>query len=110
MTKYARLASPADLRKVREASKPKIALRHYDRKPTDKKFQILVCGGTGCTSSGSQAVRDAFHQAIEAHGLADRVEVVTTGCHGFCELGPWLSSIPAATSISGSRPRTSRKS
>lgn len=40
------------------------ALRHYDRKPTDKKFQILVCGGTGCTSSGSQAVRDAFHQAI----------------------------------------------
>ena len=94
MTKYARLASPADLRKVREASKPKIALRHYDRKPTDKKFQILVCGGTGCTSSGSQAVRDAFHQAIEAHGLADRVEVVTTGCHGFCELGPLVIVYP----------------
>lgn len=94
MTKYARLASAADLRKVREASKPKIALRHYDRKPTDKKFQILVCGGTGCTSSGSQAVRDAFHTAIEAHGLGDRVEVVTTGCHGFCELGPLVIVYP----------------
>ena len=47
MTKYARLASAADLRKVREGAKHKIVLRRYDRQPSDKKFQILVCGGTG---------------------------------------------------------------
>ena len=97
MTQYTRLASPADLRKVKEAAKPKIALRHYDRQPSDKKFQILVCGGTGCTSSGSKAVREAFHVALEAHGLLDSVEVVTTGCHGFCELGPLVIIYPGGT-------------
>lgn len=46
MTKYARLASAADLKKVKEGAKHKIVLRHYNRQPSDKKFQILVCGGT----------------------------------------------------------------
>lgn len=54
MTKYARLASAADLRKVREGAKHKIVLRRYDRQPSDKKFQILVCGGTGLHLVGQQ--------------------------------------------------------
>ena len=65
MTKYARLASAADLRKVREGAKHKIILRRYDRQPSDKKFQILVCGGTGCTSSGSNSVRAAFEESLK---------------------------------------------
>ena len=68
MTKYARLASAADLRKVREGAKHKIILRRYDRQPSDKKFQILVCGGTGCTSSGSNSVRAAFEESLKKHG------------------------------------------
>ncbi len=97
MTKYAHLASIADLRKVREASKNKLALRHYDRKPTDDKFQILVCGGTGCTSSRSKFVVEAFKESLAAHGLADRVQLVVTGCHGFCELGPLVIIYPGGT-------------
>jgi len=94
MTKYTRLASPADLIKVKEAATSKIVLRHYERQPSDKKFQILVCGGTGCTSSGSKAVCEAFQTAIDAKGLTDSVEVVVTGCHGFCELGPLVIVYP----------------
>ncbi len=97
MTKYARLASAADLVKVKEAAKPKLALRHYDRSPSDKKFQILVCGGTGCTSSGSADVRAAFAVALEKYGLKDKCEIVTTGCHGFCELGPLVIVYPGGT-------------
>ena len=97
MSTYARLASPADLQKVKEAAKPKIALRHYERKDSDKKFQILICGGTGCTSSGCPAVREALLKSIEAHGLADSVDVVTTGCHGLCELGPLVIVYPGGT-------------
>ena len=94
MTKYARLASAADLRKVREGAKHKIVLRRYDRQPSDKKFQILVCGGTGCTSSGSKSVRAAFEESLKKHGLDHSCEVVTTGCHGFCELGPLVIVYP----------------
>ena len=94
MTKYARLASAADLRKVREGAKHKIVLRRYDRQPSDKKFQILVCGGTGCTSSGSKSVRAAFEESLKKHGLDHSCEVVSTGCHGFCELGPLVIVYP----------------
>lgn len=97
MMKLARLASAADLAKVKEAAKAKTALRHYDRKPTENKFQILICGGTGCSSSGSKAVCDAFEKSIASHGLKDRVELVITGCHGFCELGPLVIVYPGGT-------------
>ena len=94
MTKYTRLASIADLQQAHERVKGKLALRHLERQPSDKKFQILVCGGTGCTSSGSKDVCDAFNKAIEANNLKDRCEVIVTGCHGFCEMGPLVIIYP----------------
>lgn len=93
MTEYTRIASPADLETLREASLERVVLRHYERQPGEKKYQILVCGGTGCNSSRSHEVRDALEKAIGKYKL-DEVEVITTGCHGFCELGPLVILYP----------------
>ena len=54
------------------------------------KKVITICAGTGCLAGGCRPVTDAFYQEIERQGLADEVEVRTTGCHGFCERGPLL--------------------
>ena len=53
-----------------------------------RKTVISVCAGTACHASGRIAVREALEKEIEARGLGDRVAVVETGCHGFCEQGP----------------------
>ena len=52
------------------------------------KTCITICVGTGCLAGGAQQVADAFHEEIERQGLADQVDILTTGCHGFCERGP----------------------
>ena len=49
---------------------------------------IAVCGGPGCLANQCLEVRDAFVNEIAAKGLTDKVDVKTTGCHGFCERGP----------------------
>ena len=49
---------------------------------------ITVCGGTGCHSFGSEKVAAAFEQEIKRQRLKAKVDVRTTGCHGFCEKGP----------------------
>ena len=61
------------------------------------RSHVLVCGGTGCTSSGSKAVREAFTAAIEKNGLAEEVKVVQTGCFGLCALGPVVIIHPEGT-------------
>jgi NADH:ubiquinone oxidoreductase subunit F (NADH-binding)/(2Fe-2S) ferredoxin/NAD-dependent dihydropyrimidine dehydrogenase PreA subunit len=52
------------------------------------RTHILVCAGTGCVASGSLKVRDKMISEIERHGLQDEVMVATTGCNGFCAVGP----------------------
>jgi NADH:ubiquinone oxidoreductase subunit F (NADH-binding)/(2Fe-2S) ferredoxin/NAD-dependent dihydropyrimidine dehydrogenase PreA subunit len=49
---------------------------------------IAVCGGPGCLANQCLEVRDAFIKEIAAKGLTEKVDVRTTGCHGFCECGP----------------------
>jgi NADH:ubiquinone oxidoreductase subunit F (NADH-binding)/(2Fe-2S) ferredoxin/Pyruvate/2-oxoacid:ferredoxin oxidoreductase delta subunit len=48
----------------------------------------LVCAGTGCVSCGSFKVKEALEKEIKAKGLDKEVQVVATGCNGFCERGP----------------------
>jgi (2Fe-2S) ferredoxin len=48
----------------------------------------LVCAGTGCVSCGSFKIKEALEKEIKKRGLADEVQVVATGCNGFCERGP----------------------
>ena len=49
---------------------------------------VAICGGTGCHAYGSQSVIEAFHEAVAAAECADKVRIMPTGCHGFCERGP----------------------
>ncbi len=58
------------------------------------RMHLLVCGGTGCTSSQSLKLIDKLNESIKNHGLEKEVEVVTTGCFGFCEKGPIIKVYP----------------
>ena len=60
------------------------------------RTHVLVCGGTGCTSSGSQRILDTLKKEIEKQGLTEEVAVVQTGCHGLCALGPIMVVYPDA--------------
>ncbi len=61
------------------------------------RSHVLVCGGTGCTSSGSGKVIEALNTEIAAKGLADEIKVVQTGCFGLCALGPIMIVYPEGT-------------
>jgi len=58
------------------------------------RSHVLVCGGTGCTSSGSQAIISALESEIAKNGLETEVKVVKTGCFGLCALGPIMIVYP----------------
>jgi NADH-quinone oxidoreductase subunit F len=49
---------------------------------------LTVCAGSGCSASGANEVVAALKRALEKRGLADQIDVRSTGCHGFCERGP----------------------
>ncbi|MBP3600286.1 MAG: NAD(P)H-dependent oxidoreductase subunit E, partial [Clostridia bacterium] len=61
------------------------------------RSHVLICGGTGCTSSGSVQIQQAFKENIEACGLSEEVKVVETGCFGLCALGPVVIVYPDGT-------------
>jgi NADH-quinone oxidoreductase subunit F len=50
------------------------------------KYQILVCGGTGCVSSNCAAIENAVNEALQEQGMAKDVKVYQTGCMGICAL------------------------
>ena len=62
-----------------------------------KRSQILICGGTGCTSSGSMILVKELKKELVKHDILDEVEVVATGCFGLCELGPVVIVYPEGT-------------
>jgi NADH:ubiquinone oxidoreductase subunit F (NADH-binding)/(2Fe-2S) ferredoxin/Pyruvate/2-oxoacid:ferredoxin oxidoreductase delta subunit len=74
-----RINSPADLAHLRE--------QLQSRRPADKPC-ITVCSGTGCQAYGCQAITAAFREELVKRNLSDQVDILTTGCHGFCERGP----------------------
>ncbi|MBE5813737.1 MAG: NADH-quinone oxidoreductase subunit NuoF [Clostridiales bacterium] len=61
------------------------------------RAHVLVCGGTGCTSSGSNQLIERFEEQIAKHGLDKEVKVVRTGCFGLCEAGPVVIVYPEGT-------------
>ena len=58
------------------------------------RSNVLVCGGTGCTSSNSLQIAERLKQEIAANGLEKEVNVITTGCFGLCALGPIMVVYP----------------
>ncbi len=61
------------------------------------RAHILVCGGTGCRATGSEAVQQAVSKELAAKGLLDEVAIVETGCNGFCAAGPIMVVYPEGT-------------
>ena len=68
------------------------------------RSHVLICGGTGCTSSGSAALREALEKELTAQGLNDEIKIVTTGCFGLCALGPVMIVYPDGTFYSMVKP------
>lgn len=58
------------------------------------RSHVLICGGTGCTASGSQKLQETLKKELEAKGLQDEIRIVQTGCFGLCALGPIMIIYP----------------
>jgi len=61
------------------------------------KMHMLVCGGTGCHASESEALLSNLKSIVDDKGLADEIQVIATGCFGFCEKGPIVKIMPDNT-------------
>jgi NADH:ubiquinone oxidoreductase subunit F (NADH-binding) len=61
------------------------------------KKHILVCGGTSCQNSESHSIVESFRNELVAKGLENEVQVIITGCFGFCEKGPIVKVLPDNT-------------
>ena len=61
------------------------------------RSHVLICGGTGCTSSHSIEIMKAMEEEIKLAGLTEEVQVVQTGCFGLCALGPIMVVYPDGT-------------
>ena len=68
------------------------------------RSHILVCGGTGCTSSGSARIVTAFEKELATAGLDKEVKVIKTGCFGLCALGPIVVVYPEGAFYSQVKP------
>ena len=58
---------------------------------------VLICGGTACFSGGGDKIVDEFKAQLKAQGLDTSIQVVATGCLGFCEQGPIVKILPQGT-------------
>ena len=81
------------------------------RQEEEKKesVSILVCGGTGCQSSDSQKIVENLQAELAERGLEDMVEVVRTGCFGFCEKGPIVKILPDNTFYTQVKPEDAQE-
>ena len=61
------------------------------------KMHVLVCGGTGCKASQSAQIVENLKAVLAEKGMQDEVQVITTGCFGFCEKGPIVKIMPDNT-------------
>ena len=90
-----RINSYDELKATVEKYKPLLDLRKKDGiNVIPEKREILVCGDTGCTSSGSIKVLEALQDEIKKANLEDSVKVQLTGCFGFCAIGPIIKVYP----------------
>lgn len=82
---------------LREESNETVAAQCCGLALGTEHLQILICGGTGCKASDSHIIAERLQQALEKNNIADKVDIITTGCFGFCEKGPIVKIIPDNT-------------
>lgn len=81
----------------RELSNSMLAERSCGLETGTPHIQILICGGTGCKASESHRIYNKLKESIQEAEIEHQVEIITTGCFGFCEKGPILKIIPDNT-------------
>ena len=91
------MKSLQEIQAIRDAMHPELELRNVGSQEAKSKYerQVLICGGTGCTSSGSPEIERVLREEIEKAGLTDKIQVVKTGCFGLCALGPIMIVYPS---------------
>ena len=103
-----------ELNRIRDEKLPLVAFRREAGEKIKKaaagkvgyKKQVLICGGTGCQSSGCKKVEKALESAIKKHGLEKDVLMVQTGCFGLCALGPIMIVYPEGSFYSQVTPES----
>ncbi len=86
-----KIESLSDLDEIKIGLRPTLEVRQNldgSRITEAPQIDIMVCRGTGCTAAGSANVEAAFRDIFKSKGLEGRINVVKTGCRGFCEKGP----------------------
>ena len=96
-----------DLKAVKAGASKRLLLREQGDRTTDglchglgpgtEHLQVLICGGTGCKASSSATICEKIREKLKEKGIDNQVDVVTTGCFGFCEKGPVVKIIPDNT-------------
>jgi len=86
-----------ELKVIRDKMQREVALRVHEDADSKYEKHVLVCGGTGCTSSNSEAIIAKLGEELQAKGLSDKVQIVRTGCFGLCALGPIMIVYPEGT-------------
>ena len=76
---------------------------------TKIKTHVLCCGGTGCKASASDEIIATFERILKEKGLQDEVQVIRTGCFGFCEKGPIVKMLPDNTFYTQVKPEDVEK-
>ena len=102
-----RTLSVDDLKAIKQKAEHVLSIREQSNSQTSEEscglekgtehLQVLCCGGTGCKASESALIAENLKASIKMHGIEDKVDVITTGCFGFCEKGPIVKVIPDNT-------------
>ena len=102
-----KISSQQDLKKIKVEAESQLKLRDDSFQESGgetcglekgtEHIQILTCGGTGCKASDSAAIATKMEDCLKQFGVADKVEIITTGCFGFCEKGPIVKILPDNT-------------
>jgi NADH-quinone oxidoreductase subunit F/NADP-reducing hydrogenase subunit HndC len=83
------------LQQIKQQFAKNIELRKIHQETSYQgKYQILVCLSTGCISNQSAKILERFKQKIQSADLTAKADVVPTGCHGLCEMGPVVIVYP----------------
>ena len=105
-----------ELNQIREANSDIIKVRRIIASEAEKlaektgyRKQVLVCGGTGCQSSGSKKVLAALEDELKIQGIENEILVVRTGCFGLCSLGPIMIVYPEGTFYAQATPEGVRR-
>ena len=105
-----------ELNQIRESKSDLIKVRRIIASEAEKlaektgyRKQVLVCGGTGCQSSGSKKVLAALEDELKQQGIENEILVVRTGCFGLCSLGPIMIVYPEGVFYAQATPEGVRR-